>query len=92
MNETITAVSTSKGRIDLVMNTDKRIYIFEFKINSNPQVALQQMETQQYYEKYLRFHKPISLIDLAFNFKKKELRLDYVIKDMQTIDKKQLTT
>jgi len=73
-------VSTSRGRADLVLETHVSIYVFEFKIDSDPQAALEQIENQQYYEKYVRYNKPLTLVGLAFNFKNKTLTLDYVVK------------
>ena len=39
---------TSRGRIDLVLQTDRYIYIMEFKLNGTAEEALQQIEDKQY--------------------------------------------
>ena len=39
---------TSRGRIDLVLQTDRYIYVMEFKLNGTAEEALQQIEDRQY--------------------------------------------
>lgn len=39
---------TSRGRIDLVLQTDKFIYIMEFKLNGTAEEALQQINDKHY--------------------------------------------
>ena len=39
---------TSRGRIDLVLQTDKFIYIMEFKLNGTAEEALQQINDKNY--------------------------------------------
>ena len=39
---------TSRGRIDLVLQTDKFIYIMEFKLNATAEEALQQINDKHY--------------------------------------------
>ena len=39
---------TSEGRIDLLLQTDKYIYIMEFKLEGTAEEALQQIEDKQY--------------------------------------------
>ena len=39
---------TSEGRIDLVLQTDKFIYIMEFKLNGTAEEALQQINDNHY--------------------------------------------
>lgn len=75
-------VSSDKGRIDLVIQTKNRIFIFEFKFKSTGEKALNQIIEKQYYQKYLYLTKPITLVGLSFNHKGKELTLDWVKKDM----------
>ena len=44
---------TSLGRIDLVLESDTSIYLFELKVNSSAKAALEQIKEKKYYEKYL---------------------------------------
>ncbi len=39
---------TSAGRIDLILQTDKFVYVMEFKLNGTAEEALQQIEEKQY--------------------------------------------
>ena len=39
---------TSHGRIDLVIGTDKYVYVFEFKLDGTAEEALQQINDKQY--------------------------------------------
>ena len=39
---------TSQGRIDLVLQTDKYVYVMEFKLEGTAEEALQQIEEKQY--------------------------------------------
>ena len=39
---------TSQGRIDLVLQTDKYVYVMEFKLDGTAEEALQQIEEKQY--------------------------------------------
>jgi len=76
-------VITDKGRIDIVIDTKSRIFIFEFKLNSRAKYALNQILNRQYHEKYKRFKKPISLVGLSFNVKTKTLLFDWLKKDLK---------
>jgi len=71
-------VCSSKGRIDMVISTPQRILLFEFKFNKPSTFALKQIMQQKYFEKYQLLNKPITLVGLSFNIKKKELVLDWV--------------
>jgi hypothetical protein len=52
---------TNLGRIDLMLETDTSIYLFELKVNSSAAVALEQIKGKKYYEKYL--HIPVVKLD-----------------------------
>jgi hypothetical protein len=77
-------ISTDKGRIDLVIETKKEVYIFEVKLNANAQTALKQIEERRYYERYISKRKKIHLIGLSFSRKKnkKGLFLDWISKTL----------
>ena len=62
-------VKTNVGRIDAVVETTDRIYLFEFKLDKDAATALQQMQTQRYYQKYALHGKPITGIGVNFNTK-----------------------
>ena len=60
---------TNRGRIDMVLSTENYIYIFEIKVDTSAQVALQQIEERRYYERYINDKKKrtIVLVGIVFN-------------------------
>ncbi len=58
---------TSDGRIDLRVETDRHIFIFEFKINSTSQSAMDQIEEKKYWLGDLASGKQITLIGANFD-------------------------
>lgn len=67
---------TSSGRIDLVLENDTDIYLFEFKVDASARVALDQIKDKKYYEKYLNIPvekqfgdgiKKIHLVGIGFS-------------------------
>ncbi len=68
----------STGKIDLKLITSKYAYFFEFKLNRSGKAALAQIKNKRYYAQYVEAGKEIILVGISFNFKKKELSLDWV--------------
>ncbi len=64
-------VSTNKGRIDALVETDTHIYVFEFKKNRKASVALEQIKEKKYAEHFALSKKEIYLIGVAFNLQKR---------------------
>ena len=65
---------TSAGRIDLVMQTDKFIYIMEFKLEGTAEEALRQIEEKHY---ALPFEAdPRRLFKIGVNFSNKERNIE----------------
>ncbi len=71
--------STSRGRIDVVLELYDLIYIIEVKFATNKRTkriktltrqALKQIEEKKYYESYLSSHKKIILLGIGFLDKK----------------------
>lgn len=60
-------VNTNLGRIDAVVQTNDRVYIFEFKLYGTAENALQQIHDKRYHEKYLHCGKQIVFIGAAFS-------------------------
>ncbi len=61
---------TSIGRIDAVAQTEKFVYIFEFKLNRSSAEALKQIHDREYYQKFLNSGREIILIGAKFSTKK----------------------
>ncbi|MCS6796588.1 MAG: PD-(D/E)XK nuclease domain-containing protein, partial [Raineya sp.] len=66
-------VRTSKGRIDAVLSYENRIYLFEFKLDENPHLALEQIQQKEYFKKYLHTNNEIYLVGINFSSTKKEI-------------------
>ena len=68
---------TNKGRIDLTIKLEDKIYIMEFKLmsdsNSNRNIALKQIKQKKYHRKYLNENKEIYLIGIEFDQKLKNI-------------------
>ena len=60
---------TNDGRIDAVVQTDKAIFIFEFKLDNDP-TALEQIKEKEYYKKYLLDKRAIYIIGVNFDSEK----------------------
>jgi len=59
--------NTNKGRMDAVVETDDRIYIFEFKLNMSAEEALAQIRKKEYFQKYAVDERPLTLVGVSFN-------------------------
>ena len=57
--------TTNRGRIDLTLNMEQKIYIIEFKVGSGN--ALQQIKEKKYYEKYQHLNKDIYIVGINFD-------------------------
>ena len=66
-------VKTNIGRIDMVITTDKLVYIFEFKIDSSAEEALDQINNKKYFEKYLDQKKKLILVGVNFDTKERNI-------------------
>ena len=60
---------TSQGRIDLVLKTDRYIYVMEFKLNGTAEEALQQIHDKQYALPFAS--DPRKLYKIGVNFSEK---------------------
>jgi len=60
---------TNIGRIDLVVELENIIYIFEFKLDKGAKIALEQIEEKKYKEKYSKKGKEIALVGANFSSK-----------------------
>ena len=56
---------TNRGRIDLTIKLNDKIYILEFKVGEGE--ALQQIKEKKYHEKYLNENKDIYLVGINFD-------------------------
>jgi len=62
---------TNKGRIDLTIKLNDKIYIIEFKVGNED--GLKQIKEKKYHEKYLNENKDIYLIGINFDEQEKNI-------------------
>ena len=62
-------ISTNSGRVDMVLKTDLYVFIFEFKINSAAETAMNQILDKGYYEQYRIDSREIFLVGVNFDTK-----------------------
>jgi hypothetical protein len=74
---------TDKGRIDLVIEVKKYLYILELKFHASAAAALEQIEDRKYYERYLNKGKKIILVGISFGHAKKRLTLEYATRSLE---------
>ena len=73
LGEYIEAESTTdNGRIDAVVQTEKTIYLFEFKMDKK-KTALTQIKQKKYFKKYLLDQREIHIIGVNFDSQKGNL-------------------
>ena len=58
---------TNQGRIDLSVFMENKIYIIEFKMNTNTKNALEQIKEKGYAHKYMKDDKDIYLVGIGFD-------------------------
>ena len=73
---------TGTGRIDMVIKTKQRTFIFEFKFNKTADKALEQIVERRYAEKFLPASVDVTLVGISFNYKDKSFSLDCKKKDI----------
>ena len=69
-----TEYQTSRGRIDITIDTDKYVYIIELKRDQSPEAALAQIEEKGYAQPFLASGKQI--IKLGINFSSETRTID----------------
>ena len=70
---TAAEMKTSSGRIDAMIELDKHIFIFEFKLGDPASTALQQTKDKGYAEKCRLQGKQITLVGAKFDYKARKL-------------------
>lgn len=61
---------TSIGRMDLILELPNVIYILELKMNKSPEIGIDQIEKQKYYEPFLGKDRKILAVGMSFSRKK----------------------
>jgi hypothetical protein len=73
-------VPTSRGRMDLLLNTDKDIFVFEFKINQTGQNALDQILRRAYHTQFNLDKRQITLIGVNFDTQSRQIT-DWIVQN-----------
>ena len=60
-------INSSHGRLDAVIHTPERIFIFEFKLHDSPSKALQQIKDRDYAAAFRNLNKPIVGVGVQFS-------------------------
>ena len=60
-------VHTPTGRVDIVMKTDKALYLFELKLNMSAQAAIRQIDLKDYSSKFALTGLPIVKVGINFD-------------------------
>ena len=64
---------TSEGRIDLVLQTDKFIYIMEFKLDGTAEEAMQQINEKNYAQPFEQDERRLFKIGVNFSVKTRNI-------------------
>ena len=66
-------VHTPTGRVDIVMKTDKALYLFELKLNMSVQAAMKQIDLKDYSSKFALSGLPIVKVGINFDPKRRTI-------------------
>jgi Holliday junction resolvase-like predicted endonuclease len=72
--------STSHGRIDLVLEFQKILYVIEIKFNKSAEEALAQIEERHYYTRFMNQERVIILLGLSFKREPNNFDVTYALK------------
>jgi len=65
---------TNVGRIDAVLETEKHLYIIEYKIDQSAEAAVSQIEEKKYSEKYMHSGKTIHQLGINFSSSERNIQ------------------
>lgn len=78
MADTTLEKQTSNGRLDMVVSTPDFVYIFEFKLGDNANVAMEQINSKDYSLPWVADHRTVFKIGVAFSPEKRGIS-DFII-------------
>ncbi|MCQ2318741.1 MAG: ATP-binding protein [Bacteroidales bacterium] len=70
---TLTEKANSRGRADMIVETDDYVYIFEFKLDGTAAEALKQIDDKGYAEPYAADSRKLFKIGVGFSSEKKNI-------------------
>ena len=73
-------VRTPTGRVDMVLRTQKMLYLFELKQNKSAQTAMNQIDLKDYASKFARCGLPVTKVGINFDAERHTIS-DWKIED-----------
>ena len=73
-------VRTPRGRVDMVMNSGKALYLFELKLNKSAEAAMNQINLKNYPSRFVLTRLPIIKVGINFNSETHTIE-DWVIEE-----------
>jgi hypothetical protein len=70
---TLAEVRSSKGRLDAMLEYNKKLYLFEFKLDGSADEAVKQIQEKEYYKQYFSPELEIYFVGINFSSDKKEI-------------------
>ena len=71
-------VRTANGRVDMVMNSGKALYLFELKLNKSAEAAMNQINLKDYPSRFALSGQPIVKVGINFDLERHILE-DWII-------------
>jgi hypothetical protein len=78
-----TEVLNIRGRVDMEVHFQDKIYIVESKCNQSAKKAIAQIKAKRYFEKYLQSNKKILLLGINFSTRQRRIE-DWRMEAVQT--------
>ena len=66
-------VRTATGRVDMVMRTDKNLYLFELKLNKSAEAAMRQIDLNDYASKFALSGLPVIKVGISFDAERRTI-------------------
>ena len=66
-------VHTATGRVDMVMRTDKNLYLFELKLNKSAEAAMRQIDLNDYASKFALSGLPVIKVSINFDAERRTI-------------------
>jgi hypothetical protein len=70
----LSEVQTAEGRIDTLVETRKRVYCFEFKLNGSAEEALAQIDGKEYLLPWQGSGKQLFKVGVSFDYEKRNIK------------------
>ena len=70
--------ATMLGYADAVIETSTNVFVFEFKYRKSAKAALRQIRTRGYADKWIGGERPVTLVGINFNPRKRNIDLPIV--------------